>query len=68
MALSSIVSLLPNLGATFAQLGREAESRSGGRYYPGIQLPRTSPAQHGSKLENKSAQFVSLGAKAQERV
>jgi DNA invertase Pin-like site-specific DNA recombinase len=27
----------------------------------------TSPAQHGSKLENKSAQFVSPGTKAHER-
>jgi hypothetical protein len=49
-------------------LGREVESRNGGRIYPRIQSLGTSPAQHGSKLENKSAQFVSPRTKAHERV
>jgi hypothetical protein len=49
------------------ELSHKTESGSGDRLDPGSQPLRASPSHHGSKLENEPAQFVSLGAKAQER-
>jgi hypothetical protein len=68
MALSSIAHRFQISAQRSGKLGREPESRNGGRIYPRIQSLGTSPAQHGSKLEDKSAQFVNPGTKAHERV